>query len=312
MPLVLTLALNPAIDVSSEADTVRTEHKVRTKNETFDPGGGGINVARVVTELGGDVEVLCLAGGVTGEVLKELLARDRVHHRLIRIEGNTRISFTVHERSTGREYRFVASGPTLQPSELEACLKAVRTTEFRYFVASGSLPAGAPDDYLAEIARIVAEKGARFVLDSSGKGLGATLGHAPVYLVKPSHSELQAFVGRSLSGREVETEARALVKQGFAEMAAVSLGSEGAILATRDGVWRVPALKVEARSTVGAGDSFVAALTLGLAEGRAPLDALRLGIAAGAAAVLRPGTKLCSRENVMRYYEDAAGLMPAG
>jgi 6-phosphofructokinase 2 len=305
MPVVLALALNPAIDVSSEAETVRTQHKVRTFQETYDPGGGGINVARVITELGGDVEVLCLAGGVTGEVLEELLERDKVRRRLIRIAGNTRISFTVHETRTGLEYRFVANGPTLQPEELEACLDAVRTIEYRYFVASGSLPMGAPPDFLARIARIVAEKGARFVLDSSGAGLGTTLGQAPVFLVKPSLNELQTLVGRTLADDEIESAARDLVERGWAELVAVSMGPAGALLAAPHGAWRVPAIAVEARSTVGAGDSFLGAMTLALADGKAPEDALHLGIAAGAAAVLRPGTKLCRRENVMRFYAEA-------
>ena len=115
---IVTLALNPSIDISSDANSVRTAHKVRTSNETYDPGGGGVNVARVIAELGGDVEALYLAGGFTGSLLDDLLERDRVCRRLIRIAGNTRISFTVHERTTGLEYRFVASGPTLQEEEL--------------------------------------------------------------------------------------------------------------------------------------------------------------------------------------------------
>ncbi len=311
MPVVLTLALNPAIDVSSEAETVRTSHKVRTRNETYDPGGGGINVARVITELGGDVEVLCLAGGVSGSLLEELLERDQVRRRLVRIEGNTRISFTVHETRTGLEYRFVASGPVLKASELEACLEAVRTTDYRYLVASGSLPVGAPPDYFAQIGRIVAERGARFVLDSSGDGLGKTLGGAPVFLVKPSLSELETLVGHALEGMAIEDAAFDLVRRGIAEIVAVSIGSEGAVFATREGAWRVPAIEVEARSTVGAGDSFVGALTFALAEGRRLEDAAMLGIAAGAAAVLRPGTKLCSRENVLRFYEAARARPPS-
>jgi 6-phosphofructokinase 2 len=312
MPVVMTLALNPAIDVSSEAETVRTAHKVRTRNETYDPGGGGINVARVITELGGDVEVLCLAGGVTGDLLEELLQRDKVRRRLVRIAGNTRISFTVHETKTGLEYRFVASGPTLLPAELEACLEAVRTTEYRYLVASGSLPMGAPADYFAQIGRIVAERGARFVLDSSGKGLSETLGAAPVFLVKPSLNELEGLVGHGVSDGDIEAAASDLVRRGAAETVAVSLGPAGAVVATRERAWRVPAIEVEARSTVGAGDSFVGAMTLALAEGRTVEDAVLLAIAAGAAAVLRPGTRLCNGENVLRFYAAAKQRAASG
>jgi len=156
---IVTLALNPSIDISSDANSVRTAHKVRTSNETYDPGGGGVNVARVIAELGGDVEALYLAGGFTGSLLDDLLERDRVRRRLIRIAGNTRISFTVHERTTGLEYRFVASGPTLQEEELESCLAAIQACQFEYFVASGSLPSGAPPDFYATVAKLVAAKG---------------------------------------------------------------------------------------------------------------------------------------------------------
>lgn len=99
MPIIVTLALNAAIDVSNEAELVRTTQQVRTSNEIYDAGGGEVNVARVITELGGDVEVICLAGGVTGAFLRELLIRDGVRHQVILIERSTRISFTVLDRN---------------------------------------------------------------------------------------------------------------------------------------------------------------------------------------------------------------------
>src|ERR1700690_526537 len=132
MEKILTLALNPAIDVSSDAATVRTTQKVRTFNETYDPGGGGVNVARVVTELGGNVELAYLAGGVTGDFLAELLDRQKIHRSRIRIAANTRISFTVHELQTGLEYRFVANGPAIKRPELDAFLKDIAGRDFRY------------------------------------------------------------------------------------------------------------------------------------------------------------------------------------
>lgn len=305
MTAIMTLGLNPAIDVSSEADTVRSTHKVRTFNETYDPGGGGINVARVVTEMGGDCEVVYLAGGITGSVLGGLLERDKVRRRLIPIEGSTRISFTVHERETGLEYRFVASGPTLNAAEADACLKAIEASTFRYFVASGSLPNGVPDDFLAEIARLVRRKGAKFILDSSGPGLKTTLAKASVCLVKPSLNELEDLVGHSLDEAGARDAAVDLVRRGAAEMVAVTMGPDGAILATADRVLRAPALKVEARSTVGAGDSFLGALVWAMADGWSLEEALAFGIAAGAAALLHPGTKLVARENVLRFYGEA-------
>jgi 6-phosphofructokinase 2 len=305
MTAIVTLGLNPAIDVSSDADVVRSMHKVRTFNETYDPGGGGINVARVVTELGGECEVVYLAGGITGALLGNLLDGLKVRRRLIPIAGNTRISFTVHEQETGLEYRFVAAGPTLGRAELDACLKAVEALDFRYFVASGSLPQGVAADYLAEIAAVVVKKGAKFVLDSSGPGLKTTLQKAPVFLVKPSLNELEHLVGNALDADGARDAASDLVRRGCAEMVAVTMGPDGAILATREHIFYARALKVVAKSTVGAGDSFLGAVVWALAAGRSIEDALAYGIAGGAAALLNPGTKLVARDNVLKFYEEA-------
>ena len=304
MARIVTLSLNPTIDVSSEADLVRPTHKIRTTNETYEPGGGGINVARVVHKLGGDVEVLCAAGGVTGDFLDELLGKVPLRRRLIPIAGNTRIALTVFERKTGHEYRFLPNGPRLSAEEIDACLEAVGTTKADYFVASGSVPLGAPADILARIAEIAVGSGARFVLDSSGVGLSGTLERVKVHLVKPSIGELEALSGRRLDRQAAEEAAIDLVDQGRAEIVAVTMGAGGALVVTKGGLFRLKSPKVEVRSAVGAGDSFVAAMVLALSEGRSVADAAAFGVAAGAAAVMTPGTQLCSREDVHRLYDE--------
>ena len=206
---ILAFCPNPTIDIWSEADTVRPVHKIRTANEIYDPGGGGINVARVVNELGGEAEVLALAGGVTGMLLDQLLTTSGVPHRIIHIAGRTRVSFTVHEQASDLEYRFVAPGPDVTEDELSLCLDAIRESDAPIVVASGSMPPGAPRDLFVQIGEIVAARGGRFVLDSSGKGLQESLRHGHVYLVKPSIGELSTYAGHRLdetSAREVAVE----------------------------------------------------------------------------------------------------------
>jgi 6-phosphofructokinase 2 len=277
--------------------------KVRTENENYDPGGGGINVARAVRELGGETLALALAGGATGILLEDLLEREKVAHRIVPISGHTRISLAVYERSSGLEYRFVPSGPTLSPAEIEACLRAVEEADCDVFVASGSLPNGAPADLLARVGRIVADKGAKLVLDSSGEGLKATLGRVPVHLFKPSLSELQTVAGRELSdAADQERAVSELVESGAAEIVALTLGPKGGVLGTKEGISRMASPEVETRSAVGAGDSFVAAMTYRLWQGRPPSEAFCWGMAAGAAAVLTPGTGLSRRDDVERLY----------
>lgn len=312
MAPILTVTLSPTIDMASEAEVVRPTHKVRTAQERFDPGGGGINVARVIAMLGGAVEAAYLAGGITGALLDQLVAPTGIEGRPFPIAGATRVSYTVHERSTGLEYRFVASGPEVSVAELEPCLALLRETDSRWIVASGSLPRGLPPETFARMADIAAQRGARFVLDSSGEALAATLDRSRVFLVKPSRGELEQFVGHPLDEMGVREAALALVRRGAAEMVAVTLGAGGAVLASKAGITRVPALHVPVRSAVGAGDSFLGAMTFALAADRSPEEALRLAIAAGAAAVLTPGTTLCRREDVLRLYAEAEACETAG
>lgn len=304
MKPIVTLTFNPAIDGASEAEVVRPTRKIRTMNERYDPGGGGINVARVIAELGGPALPIYLAGGATGAVLDELVASRGFHPRRIAIRDHTRVSHAVYERSTGLEYRFVPEGPLVRDDEWPGVLTALDALDFDFCVASGSLPRGVPDDIYVEIGRIVARKGARLVLDTSGAALKAALAAGGLYLVKPSLGEFETLVGRELRDeRAQEEEALAMVRKGSVEILAVTLGHEGAILATRHGVRRLRPPDVVARSAVGAGDSFVGGMTFALAEGQTAEDAFVLGLAAGTAAVLTPGTELCRKEDVRRLYD---------
>lgn len=309
-PRIVTLTLNPAIDLASTAPAVRPTHKIRTAGEEVDPGGGGINVARVVHALGGDALAVLAAGGATGRFLTELLEEAGVQYRVVPIAGRTRVSFTVRETVTGQEYRFVPEGPRLTEAEWRAALSALTEAEGGFVVASGSLPPGVPTDAYAEAARLAAARGRRFVLDTSGPALRAALG-VGIELVKPSLHELETLVGHPLPDPAAqEAEALALVRAGAARMVAVSLGAEGAILATDAGVLRRPALPGPVQSAVGAGDAFLAAMVLALARGAAPEAALNWGIAAGAAAVAGIGTARLRREDVEARYRALTGEAP--
>jgi 6-phosphofructokinase 2 len=159
-----------------------------------------------------------------------------------------------------------------------------------------------PDDFYARVARMVSDKGARLVLDTSGEALKRAL-ESGVYLIKPNLREFESIVGRALRERaEQEEAARQLIGRGCAEIVTVSLGADGALLATGEGCCRLAAPRIKPKSAVGAGDSFVGAMTLGLAQGRPPKDAFTLAVAAGTAAVLTMGTELCRREDVLRIY----------
>ena len=299
---ILTVTPNPAIDVSGATPVVTPEHKLRCTDVRRDPGGGGINVARVLTRFGARCAALYPAGPNLGRLLRELLDQEGVPSIPIDIAGETRESFTVLEHSSGREYRFVLPGPQLAPGEWEACLDGFASLDEApaWVVGSGSLPAGVPQDFFARLARVARDRGARMVLDTSGPPLAAALEQG-VYLVKPNLRELRELTGEAL---EAEADwvraARSLVLVGKAEVVALSLGHRGALLATHDAVLRAPALQVDIASTVGAGDSFVAAMLWRLASGASLEDAFRHGIAGGTAALLAPGTRLAFPQDTTR------------
>ena len=299
-PRILTLTVNPTVDIACDAELVQPIRKVRTFAEMQDPGGGGVNVARVVHELGGDALAVVLAGGFPGQFLEELLAEEHVPCRAVHIAGRTRISYTVHDRASRQEYRFVAEGPQVAESEWQAALAAVEQEPAGWIVASGSLAPGMPEDFYARLAGMAARAGRHFVLDTSGAALRAALGQG-LALIKPSFGEFESLVGRSLrQAGELEQAALAMVRAGAAGRIAVTQGHLGAVLATAAGVLRLPPIEVEARSAVGAGDSFTGAMVLALARGAADEDAFAWGMAAGAAAVMHTGTAHPARAEVER------------
>lgn len=299
---ILTLTMNPALDVSTFADKVMHSHKMRCAATHIHPGGGGINVARVVQRLGGDCLALYLAGGFTGQQLQRLLDDGKVRGQCIAISGETRQSFSVHERATGLDYRFVLPGPVIASEEWQACLDHVSAlAPFpAYLVVSGNLPPGVPDDFYARLARLAKARGSRLVLDTSGPALAAALAEG-VYLVKPSLRELQELTGQTLrTEAQWCAAARAIVCGGQAQVVALTLGEQGALLVTADEAWRAPALPVSVQSTIGAGDSFVGGMVWALNRHDDLMHAFCYGMAAGAAAVQAEGTGLCQAGDVER------------
>lgn len=299
---ITTLTINPALDVSTSTPTVMAEHKMRCGPNRLDPGGGGVNVSRVIARLGGQSTAIYAVGGPTGQAYRQLLEAEGIVGRAVPIAGSTRENITVDETDTGKQFRFVLQGPELAESEWQAALDATTSaTRFGgYVVPSGSLPPGVPDDYYARVTRAAHESGARVVIDASGEALAASLDEG-VYLIKPSGRELGELVGATLSTiDEKVAAAEELVRGGRVEVIALTLGGDGAVLVSRDGTLRLASPPIEVHSTVGAGDSFLGGLVLRLAEGRSLEDAFRTGVACGAATAMTAATELCHADDVRR------------
>lgn len=307
MKPVTTLTLNSSVDVQWEVDDMVPVRKLRASSPTQFPGGGGINVSRVIKALGGQTVAIHTAGGYTGQFLRELIEAQGLLTRTIPIAGSTRVSATVYERQTGQEFRITPAGPELTEKEWRTALDALFDYDTDYIVLTGSLPPGVPQDFYARAARLARERNVRVVLDTSGRALFESLKEG-VYLIKPNLRELEHLAARKASTPEEQEDiCRQIIGEGKAEVVALTLGEEGALLAWAEGSLRMATPKVEVRSAVGAGDSFLAGMTLGLARGRPHEEAFALGLAAGTATVLTAGTELCRRKDVERLYAEIAG-----
>ena len=298
---ILTVTLNPALDVLTTIDQVSDTHKMRCGAVIKHPGGGGVNVARVLHRLGANCVAAYLAGGVTGERHHQLMSAEKVRCHVIPIADETRESFSAHELVSSNDFRFVLPGPKVSVTEIEACFDYVsHHLPKRFLVISGGLEPDMPIDFYARLAALAKQRGVRVVLDTNGPALAEAL-KVGVYLFKPSLRELRDLTGQALPDEASQiAAAQQLIQRGQAEIVAVSLGAEGAMVISAHESWRARSIPVDVQTTIGAGDSFVAGMVWSLSRGDTLLKAFQYGMASGAAALLAPGTSLAQASDVHR------------
>lgn len=304
MSHIVTITFNPCIDKSAAVSQLIPEKKLSCTEPRFEPGGGGINVARAIKKLGGGATAIYPSGGYTGKFFNELLAKENIPAIIIEIENSLRENVIVIEESSNRQFRFGFPGAKLTEQEWQQCIDAIdKINNAEFLVASGSLPEGVPDDIFARLATIAKKKNLKLVVDTSK----AALRHAAnegVFMLKPNLNELSSLLGRKELGiEEVATAAKEIIEKRYCEVLLVSLGEKGAMLFTQHDQLKVSAPKVEKRSTVGAGDSMVAGFVLTLSQGKNFENALRYGVACGTAATMQPGTELCNKKDADALYQ---------
>lgn len=305
MKTIVTMTLNPTIDKSSSVAHVIAEQKLYCRPPRFEPGGGGVNVSRAIKKLGGESMLLYPAGGLAGEGLKKLLDQEGLDHRSFPIEGVIRESLVILEESTGLQYRFGMPGPEFEKKEWEQFLNELHALKPSpdYLVASGSLPSGVPVDFYAQVARFAKDKGTKVFIDASGEALARALQEG-VYLIKPNIREFRELIGKEMKDQsQIKAEAQKMIKNGCCEVLVISLGAAGALMVSKDISQHILPPTVPIVSKVGAGDSMVAGIVLSLVRGKSLRESVLFGVAAGAAAVMTPGTELCRREDAERLFE---------
>lgn len=300
---ICTITFNPCIDKSTSVNALKPEAKLKCATPVFEPGGGGINVARAIKKLGGDAIAIYPSGGYSGKFLNLLLGNENISVHQIETQQHTRENMIVLDKATNQQYRFGMPGSQLLEGEWKQCLHAIEDSRSDYIVASGSLAPGVPEDIFARISKIAKKENRKLIVDSSGEALRLAIAEG-VYLIKPNLGELSRLAGKDeLETNEIKPAARDLILKGNCEIVVVSMGALGAMLITKEYAYKATAPIVKKQTTVGAGDSMVAGIVFYLSQKKTLEESLRYGIACGTAATLNPGTSLCKKEDVERLYE---------
>ncbi|MFD6095878.1 1-phosphofructokinase family hexose kinase [Nocardiopsis flavescens] len=293
--MILTLTPNPSVDHTLEVDRLARGEVLRVDATRAQAGGKGVNVARALHLAGVDTRAILPVGGGGGAELTALL--DDLPRLTVPIEGETRANVAVTE-ADGTTTKLNAPGPALSPTEADGLLAALEgelSQRPEWIVASGSLPAGAGEDFYVRVAGLAAEYGVPLALDTSGKPLEAAVRAGSLGLLKPNLEELSELTGTSPSTvGEVVAAVRELLAQGNGS-ALVTLGGGGAILVWPEQAWWARGPRVRTRSTVGAGDCALAGY---LTPADSPVDRLRNAVAWGTAAVSLPGTTIPTPDDV--------------
>jgi 6-phosphofructokinase 2 len=295
---IVTLTINPSLDKSTHFTGLVAEQKIRCESPRYDAGGGGINVSKAISKLGGSSICIYTSGGSSGEMLEELIKKEGIESIAIKTKNWTRENFIAFETQTKAQYRFGFPGNELSEMEQNKIVDFISTIKTDYLVISGSLNEGLPTDFYQKIAETAKTAAIKVIVDTSGESLRKVL-ETGVYLIKPNIGELAKLIGvERLELPEVEKAAVNLIDKGTAEIVVVSLGAEGAILVSKDETHFIKAPKVEKKSTVGAGDSMVGGMVWALSQNKTLKEVIQMGVCCGSAATMNEGTQLFKREDV--------------
>ncbi len=301
--MIITLTLNPAIDETVEVERFNDGDTNRVLSIRRDIGGKGINVARVLKELGYEPLACGFAPGSLGRLIEDTLVDSGIGTELISFEGETRTNINVIDRERHSNTVLAAAGPEVPPEAVEQLRERLlrRIRPDTWLVIAGSIPPPLDPSLHVELIEAVAERGGATALDADGPVVTTILAsEARPTVLKINAHELERVIGRPVPDAQTALHAaRELRRRGMTNVV-VTLGEDGAVAVTTSGEFRALAPPVEVQSAVGAGDAFLAGLLLGLKRGQGWKRALELASAAGAAVCLTPGTQLCRAKDVER------------
>ncbi|OGN90377.1 MAG: 1-phosphofructokinase [Chloroflexi bacterium RBG_13_48_17] len=299
--MIATVTLNPSLDRTVTVEELVMDEANRWTSLRRDPGGKGINVSRVIHELGGKTVAYGFIGGIDGETFKHLLQQQGVPFDFTPIKGEIRSNFIIADLTSCHQTRIDAPGPHIMRHELQKLVQKVKHISPKpdFLVFAGSVPPAVPADIYRQLIDAAKNSGIKTVLDSDNKWLKEGIKAKP-NVIKPNVHEAEELLNKPLRSETAIVKALKLLVDRGIEVAVISRGKDGLIAANGEKALKAIPPQVEVRSTVGAGDSTIAGLVLKLNEGLGIDEACRWAVAAGTAATLTPGTELCRREDVER------------
>jgi 6-phosphofructokinase 2 len=300
---IVTITVNPALDKSAHFKGLVAEQKIRCEEPRYDAGGGGVNVSKAISRLGGTSLAVFTSGGPTGKMLEGLISKEMIKYKAIEIQSWTRESFVGVDDNTNSQYRFSFPGPAISSSEKVEIIKIIQELKPKFLVVSGGLNKDLSVDFYQKIAEIAKKSNSKMIVDTSGEALKKVL-ETGVYMIKPNVGELAKLIGvERLEMEEVNEAAKQIIAKGGAEIVVVSLGPQGAVLVTKDNYEFVPAPNVAKKSTVGAGDSMVGGMVWALSQNKSLKEVIRWGVACGSAATMNEGTQLFKGADAQRLFD---------
>jgi len=290
--MITTITINPAVDKTIEINNFSIGNVNRVASVRLDAGGKGINVSKVIKNLGSESRAMGILSGASGKFIKGYLDGINILNDFVFTKGETRTNIKVVDMINHTNTDINEAGPEASLKDLDnVCDKVYSNiTSDDIVILSGSVPSNVDKKIYGNWITKAKEKGAKAILDADGELLKYGILAGP-YLVKPNIDELEGMFNKKINGvLETAKVAKSLLQYGII-IVAVSLGSEGALFVTKENTIYAHGLKVDVKSTVGAGDSMVAALAYSIEKGLSFEDTVKLSVATGAANVMTEGTK---------------------
>lgn len=278
--MIYTVTLNPSIDYIVHVDDFQVNQLNRMTKDLKLPGGKGLNVSRILKRLEVPSTAVGFLGGFTGDFINGWLKAEQIKAEFTPIQEDTRINIKLKSTT---ETEINGLGPTIQPDEIEGLKKVLSTVNQKDIVVfSGSKPANLPEGFYNELIALVTQKGAEFIIDTTGKDLLKALEQKPL-LVKPNNHELAELYQTTFNSIEdILPYGKKLLEDG-AQHVIISMAGDGALLFTQNGVYQSNVLKRPVKNSVGAGDSMIAGFIGNYAQTKDPVTAFQWGVACGSA-----------------------------